>query len=130
MKNLLLIGFLLAGTGLFAQKSAKLTIDWVFTGIVKDYDHNSRMEVYVDGAPVATSTISKQSEKNKITIPLKRGQHTVKIVNYAEYQGEWEAHTRANDYSLDAVYEYTADFNKKSKLSLVFDIEKEIVIKK
>ncbi len=130
MKNLLLICFLVIGTTLFSQKKAKLTIDWIFTGIIENYDHDSRMEIYIDGKQVATSTVSKQSVKNKIVVAVPKGKHTVKIVNYAEYQGEWEAHNRQNDYSLDAFYEYTADFKKKDKLSLVFDIEKEIVIKK
>lgn len=128
MKNILAICFVVLGTSLFAQKKVKVTIDWVFTGIVENYDHNSRMEIYVDGIKAATSSTTKQSVKNKITVSVPKGNHTLRVVNFAEYQGNWEAHSRANDYSLDAVYETTEEFSKKKKISLLLDIDQEVVV--
>jgi hypothetical protein len=113
----------------FGQGKSKLTIDWQFTGIIEGYDHDSKVEVYIDDVLTATSTISKQSKKNSVTVITTRGTHKVRIVNFALYENQWEEHSQANDYSLDAIYDSNLILKKKNKISLIFDIDKEIVIR-
>jgi hypothetical protein len=48
----------------------------------------------------------------------------------AYYEGTWEEHTVANEYSLDALYEGEVSLKKKLTLDLVFDIDKEVTIAK
>lgn len=106
-----------------APKQVSLTVNWRFLNIEEGYDHDSRCEVYVDGNLVGTSTVTKESIPNSITVNMSKGTHTVKIINYAYYDGTWEAHTVANNYSIDCSYEVTANYKKKKNtLSLVFDI--------
>ncbi len=38
----------------FGQRKSKLTIDWQFTGIIEGYDHDSKVEVYIDDVLTAT----------------------------------------------------------------------------
>jgi hypothetical protein len=128
MKNLILICCLFFGVSSFAQGNSKLSIDWKFTGINEGYDHDNKVEVYLDGVLVKTSTVSKQSQKNSVTIETTKGKHNIRIVNFALYENKWEEHTIVNNYSLDAKYETDLKLKKKNKISLIFDIDKEIVI--
>lgn len=128
MRNAFMLIFLLISTTTFGQEKSKLTIDWQFTGIIEGYDHDSIVEVYIDDVLAATSTVSKQSKKNSVTVIATRGAHKVRIVNFAFYENQWEEHSHANDYSLDAVYDSNLMLKKKNKISLIFDIDKEIVI--
>jgi hypothetical protein len=128
MKNVFMLIFLLISTTTFGQGKSKLTIDWQFTGIIEGYDHDSKVEVFIDDVLAATSTVSKQSKKNSVTVIATRGTHKVRIVNFALYENQWEEHSHANDYSLDAVYDSNLMLKKKNKISLIFDIDKEIVI--
>lgn len=128
MKKIILICFLFIGLSSFSQGKSKLSIDWQFTGIIEGYDHDSKVEVYLDGVLVKTSTVSKQSKKNTVSIATSKGQHHIRIVNLAFYENKWEEHSHANEYSLDAIYENDLKLKKKNKISLIFDIDKEIVI--
>ena len=105
-----------------------MSIDWQFTGVIDGYDHDSKVEVYIDDVLAATSTVAKQSKKNSLTVITTRGTHKVRIVNFALYENQWEEHSRTNDYSLDAIYDSNLKLKKKNKISLIFDIDKEIVI--
>ncbi len=128
MKKIILISFLFIGLSSFCQGKAKLSIDWQFTGIIEGYDHDSKVEVYLDGVLVKTSTVSKQSKKNSVSIVATKGQHNIRIVNFALFENQWEEHSEANEYSLDAKYEIDLKLKKKNSISLIFDIDKEIVI--
>lgn len=128
MKNVFVLIFLLFSFFSFGQGKSKVIIDWQFTGIIEGYDHDSKVEVYVDGILVATSTVTKQSKKNSVTIFSTKGMHQIRIVNYALYENKWEIHSEENDYSLDAIYDSNLVLKKKNKISLIFDIDKEIII--
>lgn len=123
MKNILVVCLVLLATNLFSQKNVEVKIDWIFKGIVAGYDHEFRFEVYVDGKNVTTSTIARQSVKNKVVIPVKGGTHTIRVVGYAKYENNWEIHSIENDYAMDAIYEFTEDFKRKKKISLVLDLD-------
>lgn len=128
MKNVFILIFLLVSVTSFGQGKSKLSIDWQFTGVIEGYDHDSKVEVYIDDVLAATSTVAKQSKKNSVTVITTRGTHKVRIVNFALYENQWEEHNQANDYSLDAIYDSNLILKKKNKISLIFDIDKEIVI--
>jgi hypothetical protein len=124
--------FPLSGLGdidLFATNSSgaagvPLTITWIYTNIEEGYDHTNRMEVYVDGEKVGTSSSLLESEKGSYTVYVQPGDHEIRLENHTLYEGTWELHSLENNYSIDAFY--TGNFNfkkKKRKIDLVFDIE-------
>ncbi|MCG3166798.1 MAG: hypothetical protein POELPBGB_02580 [Bacteroidia bacterium] len=121
LKSLALIIALFSTTTLFAQ--GKLTVSWLFCNIVEGYDHDTKCEIYIDGNLVTTSTVTKESQKNSVTVTTTPGKHNVKVVNLALYEGNWEEHTIANTYSIDCLYEGSMNIGKKSLLSLIFDID-------
>lgn len=107
------------------KDDVKVTVSWKFLNLVEGYDHDSKCEIYIDGNLVATSSVSKESKPNSVSFNVSKGSHTIKVVNYAYYEGTWEEHTIANNYSIDCLYENRMTFNKrKNKLPLVFDIDK------
>lgn len=124
-KKLLVILAVLTANTLLATppKEGKLTVSWVFCNIVEGYDHDTKCEIYIDGNLVGTSSVSKESQKNSITVSASAGSHNVKVVNYALYEGQWEEHTVANEYSIDCLYDNSMNIKPKSMLSLLFDID-------
>jgi len=124
-RNLLLILAVLTVTTLFATppKDGKLTVSWIFCNIVEGYDHDSKCEVFIDGKSVAVSSVKKESQMNSISVTVLPGKHNVKVMNYALYEGEWEEHTIANEYSIDCSYDGNLNIKSKTQLSLLFDID-------
>lgn len=123
---LFLIPLLLFTTAaLYGQKPAKVTVNWTFEGVKDGYDHDNKMVAYIDGEEVGESSVKKESVPNSYTFEVKKGRHEIRIVNFAQYEGEWEEHTVANEYSLDCIFEDTLEFKKKCTITLVFDIDKE-----
>lgn len=123
MKNLLLIALLLLGTGVFAQGKSKVTVEWQYTNVIEGYDHLNKMKVYIDGKYVGESKASPQSKLSTYKFKTTQGPHQVKIVNYALYEGKWEEHTIALNYSIDAIYDQKLTIKKKMKIKLTFDID-------
>jgi hypothetical protein len=114
----------------FAQKTGKITVKTSYTGIVEGYDHINKTLVYVDGVIAGETSELLQSKPNWCTVTVSRGKHELRVVNMAYYEGTWEEHTVANEYSLDALYEGEVNLKKKLTLDLVFDIGKEVTIAK
>ncbi len=126
--SILIMCFLISVSGhtVMAQESkpVKLSVSYTFKGIVEGYDHQNKIEVYIDGTLAGTSEVKKESEKNSVTITTSKGKHEVKVINYAFYEGNWEEHTIANNYSQDCIYTEMMNLHKKSnKLVLLFDID-------
>jgi hypothetical protein len=122
---LLIIVFSLYSSLLSAQKSGKLTVKTVFAGIIEGYDHINKTQLFVDGSLAGESPEGLESKTSSFSVDISRGSHTIRLVNLAKYEGNWEEHTRENEYSLDAVYETTLTIKKKKTVDVVFDIEKE-----
>lgn len=111
-------------TSVDTEKMVNLTVKYSFTGIVEGYDHDCKTELYVDGKLAATSTVEKESKPNYVTASVTKGSHEIKVVNYALYEGVWEEHTIANNYSQDCIYTQTVNCKKKSNtVKLLFDID-------
>jgi hypothetical protein len=111
-----------------AQKQGVLTVNTKYTGIVAGYDYSNKTMVYVDGKLAGETSEQLQSLPNSCSVTIARGKHFVRIVNMANYQGNWEEHTLTNDYSIDALYEGDIKLKKELTISLVFDITEEKTI--
>lgn len=109
-----------------ASGTVPLVITWKFTNVIDGYDHENRMQVYVDGKLVGTSQTGPQSKQMTYTVNVPAGSHDIAIEDYAYYDGKWELHSRENDYSIDAFYMTRMNFKKKKKtVNMVFDIDTE-----
>lgn len=122
IKTLLLILAATFTTSLVSAKP-KLTVKWSFLNIVEGYDHDTKCTVFIDGKEVITSSVTKESQPNSITIKVSKGNHDVKVINYASYEGKWEEHTIEHDYSIDCTYENKISIKKKTEITLLFDID-------
>lgn len=123
MKKLLSIAvFALFGLTGYAQM-AQLTVYYEFRNIEEGYDHETKTQVIIDGKPVGESTPHKQSKKGVLTVRFPAGNHELRVVNWAKYEGVWEEHTVDNNYSIDCMHEENRRFNKPEKLYLVFDLD-------
>jgi hypothetical protein len=117
-----------ASTSTTSSSSASLTFTYTTVGILEGYDHTSKLVVYEDGNKIAESSAKKESEGNSITIPLSSGTHNIRAVLNSQYEGNWEEHLKANDYSIDCLYEASVDVKGKKVITLVFDIGQEKTI--
>ena len=123
MKKLLLLAFLAFAVQLTFAQTTKLTVNVKFVGIEDGYDHQTRTAVFIDGNEVGVSPETQQSKTGGFTVDVPQGNHQLRVINYALYQGNWEEHTLVNDYSIDCLYESTRQFKKPEKLYLLFDID-------
>jgi len=125
MKKLLLLLTVIIANTVFATppKEGKLIVSWIFCNIVEGYDHDTKCVIYIDGKQVAESSVKKESQLNAVSITVSPGNHDVKVLNYALYEGKWEEHSIANEYSIDCSYNNNVKIGSKSLLSLVFDID-------
>ena len=122
MKHLLLLLFLVAAPVFFAQKQAKLTVTYSFENIEEGYDHQTKTQVYVDGQLKGESQPHVQSKQTTFTVDVPAGNHTVRIVNLAYYEGKWEERSIANNYNCEGFWENTFTLKKKNKVTLIFDL--------
>lgn len=105
------------------KKQGKLNIAWKFENITAGYDHQNKCRVWVDGKDMGYSEVFKESDaKANMQIKADKGLHKIKIMNYALYNGNWEEHTVANTYSIDASWEGELSIAKKSSITLAFDL--------
>lgn len=88
------------------------------------FDHPTRVDVYIDGEKVAESDVLPESEPGRLRVLVPPGSHDVRVVAMANFEGQWEEHTIANAYALDATWNGQITGEKRQKLVLVFDIEK------
>ena len=126
-----ILNFSLPGS-LTAQttNNATLTVYISFANIEAGYDHDNKTEIYIDGKLAATSTVTKESVKNSVSAKTSKGNHDIRIVNYAYYEGVWEEHTIANNYSQDFIYNASMNLTKKkTKLKLLFDVDNGMQVK-
>lgn len=131
-KSILLLAFFVSVLALssVAQKKGTIVVNASYKGIVEGYDHINKTMVYIDGELAGETSELVQSKPNSCTVKVPRGSHNIRVVNMAYYEGDWEEHTIANEYSLDALYEGPINLKKKLTLNLVFDIDKETTIAK
>jgi hypothetical protein len=121
-----LFAFALCAIALSAHaQSGTITISQKFVGIVEGYDHNCQSRVWVDNELVGQSAEGPESKLMTYTVKVPVGVHTIKVINFAEYEGKWEEHTIENNYSIDAVFDDSHDLKATNKLFLLFDIDSQ-----
>ncbi len=114
--------FLALGAGVFAQK-VPLSVYFVYINVEEGYDHDCKTQVYIDGKLAGESAVVKESKGGMMKVDVPTGARSLRVVNLALYEGNWEEHTVENDYSIDALYEEEHTFKKPEKLYLLFDID-------
>lgn len=118
-----LFAILFASSFAFGQTVA-LKVTFKFMNIVEGYDHDCKTQVLIDGNLVGESEEVKESKGAAFTVQVPVGKHDISIVNWAKYEGQWEEHTVANEYSIDCNYaESGHNFKKDSKFFMIFDID-------
>jgi hypothetical protein len=125
MKNLLLLASLLLLAGVGYSQNAKLTVYYAFANVEPGYDHDTKIQVFIDEQLVGESNVVPQTKGGSVTVEVPKGMHALRVMNQALYEGEWEDHTIDNNYSVDCYYEMTRSFNKPEKLYLRFDLDGE-----
>ncbi len=126
MKKIVFLFALVLATTIGYSQTVALKVTFKFINIVEGYDHDCKTEVYIDGASVGASDVTKESKGASFSVNVPMGKHDIKVVNFAQYEGEWEEHTVANEYSIDCVFEETGhSFKKDSKLFLTYDIDSQ-----
>lgn len=105
------------------DKMTTLNVEWSFLGIEPGYDHNSRMKVYQDGQLIYTSPEQVQSKAGHITVKLKSGEHLLQLVVECQYDGNWEEHLKANNYSVDAYLNQKTTLKSHNTVKLLFDLD-------
>ena len=109
---------------LAVAQNTQLKVIFKFINLVEGYDHMCKSEVFIDGASVGVSQEVKESAGAGFTVDVPVGKHDVRVVNYADYEGNWEEHTIANEYSIDCIFEAKGySFKKPVKLYLIHDID-------
>lgn len=120
--QLFLLAFCLSST-VFSQTST-LTVTFKFNGITEGYDHICKTQVWMDEKLLGESGEVKESVGGSFPVSVPYGEHLVRIINLALYEGEWEDHTIENNYSIDCLWEGSHTFGKKKdKLFLLYDLD-------
>jgi hypothetical protein len=123
MKTLFLVlltGFITLTCG---AKNLHFTIRWKFSNIVEGYDHGNKIQVYIDDNLTGESQEVKESEFGEFSCSVSKGNHQIRIVNWTHYGEQWEEHTLANEYSIDAMLEDEHAFSRSVTLQIVWDLD-------
>lgn len=126
MKKIAFLFALLLASTLGYSQTVALKVTFKFINIVEGYDHDCKTQVLIDGESVGESAVTKESKGSSFEVQVPLGKHDIRVVNWAQYEGEWEEHTVANEYSIDCTWEETGhSFKKDSKLFFIYDIDSE-----
>lgn len=125
MKIKLLVLSLFSCMAVMAAKTVTVTVKWTFEEVVEGYDHDNKILVFIDGKSIGESGVFKESEKATYSFEVAKGKHTIKIVDYSLYEGNWDIHTKENQYSVDAFYENEINFTTNTTINMLFNVDKE-----
>lgn len=128
MKKLMFAMVLMLASSLAFAQTVDLKVTFKFINIEEGYDHECKTQVLIDGQEVGVSPTVKESAGASFVVQVPTGSHTLKVVNWALYEGTWEEHTIANNYSIDCVFEETHNFKKAEKLFLIYDIDDQTLV--
>lgn len=106
-----------------------LMVTFKFVGITEGYDHICKSQVWMDDQLLGESSEVKESAGSTFSVKVPYGEHTVRVINLAQYEGEWEEHTIDNNYSIDCLWEGSHTFGKKAnKLFMLHDLDNDTVV--
>lgn len=106
------------------KKEARLQLSYMFTGVKEGYNHNEKMDIYLNDVLIFSGPPAAMDEKREMIIGITPGTWQLRLESYVWYNDQWEAQTIANGYNIDAVWEQTITLKKKKRLNidLEFDI--------
>ncbi|MNU89594.1 hypothetical protein D3C71_794390 [compost metagenome] len=104
------------------SRDRSVILEWKFNGIEEGYDHLNRCRVFVDGEEVSISKTYLQSVWGTYELRLSKKEHRIRLVNEAYYDGKWVEHSFKNEFSIDAVCEFTLNAKEVSKVQIQFDL--------
>jgi hypothetical protein len=127
-KTLLALFCLVLAQTVLAQsaKPVKLTFSYQVKNTIEGYEYISKLVVYVDDQVAGESTPLIQTKPNSVTVSIPKGNHKVRAVLMAQFEGNWEERTKDNNYSWDFEWTQTGDFSKNRKIKITFDINKGV----
>jgi len=112
----------------FGQMST-LTVTFKFAAITEGYDHICKSQVWMNGELLGESKEVQESAGGSFTVDIPYGEHTIRVINLANYEGDWEEHTIENNYSIDCEWRGSYVYNKKkNKLFLLHDLDSGTVV--
>lgn len=112
------------GNAVHAGKKTTLTVDYLFKGIEKGYDHNSIGKLFVDGTLVYETGEHLESKPQSFKVNIKPGKRHIRLELWAQYEGVWELHSMDNNYSVDCIVDETFDLRPGNRtLKVVFDLD-------
>lgn len=115
-----------------AQKTKLVTITFKYQFVHDEGEGkmiNTRLKVYVDDAVKGVSLEKKEAEANHVTVEIPTGNHKIRAVIESQFEGVWEEHTIANEYSIDCIYIHEENFTKNVRVDIVFDLTKGTIVK-
>lgn len=126
-----IIFWILVNSNTYSQTSRHVFISVKFktVNVEKDYDHLSRLKVYMNGINLITSSVKPESKLNKIRLSVNPGKYHIRLVKESFYQQKWQEHTIANNFAIDCSAEQTIELNKNLSLKIIFDLDKGTNIK-
>jgi hypothetical protein len=114
-----------------AQKTKLITVTFKYKFIHEGEgkDINTRLKIYVDDAVKGVSLAKTEAQENHVTIEIPTGNHKIRAVIESQFEGGWEEHTIANEYSIDCIYIHEENFTKNTRVEIIFDLEKGTIVK-
>lgn len=128
MKKLLIITCLLMITLTGFAQNTKLIVYVKFINVEEGYDHDTKTTVFIDNKEVGTSPVTAETKTGSFSVDVPTGNHSLKIVNYALYNGTWEEHTIENEYSFDLIYTEDHNFKKPEKFYILVDLDEDMKV--
>lgn len=123
---LLVFGLFINQSEAKKSKNATLEISYIFKNIIDGYDHKTKAIININGEQVLETPANLQSKKQTYTINIPKGSYDFYLMMWALYEGQWEEHTKDNNYSIDCFIDTKFKTTKsKHKLDIVFDIDTE-----
>jgi hypothetical protein len=130
MKKLITVTtFVLMAILVFAQEKVNLTINFKCINGRSGFEYDAKLVVLQDGLPIGESPTKFQTEKNSVTVKVKKGNATIRAILYAKVKDEWEARTKENNWSKDWDFIEQKDWTKNETIDLTFDISNEKILK-
>lgn len=123
MPRLLALSLLALSLPAVAKDPKPTAISWRFEHVVEGYDHLNKLMVAADGREIGQSDAVRETETGRMQVTLPAGTRSLQITNYAQYEGTWEEHTVANEYSVDCVWLLPLNGKRPKKIDLVCDID-------
>jgi hypothetical protein len=120
------LGLMTSQAESMVEKESALKISYRFWNITEGYDHLSRAVIFINGEEVLVTPDHLQSQPQEITVMVPLGQYELNLVMWALYDGVWEEHLLAYNYSTNCfINDIFESKNEKHSLEIIFDLDRD-----